>query len=545
MRIIRQNLRFGLSLCLISFMVLCFVGTPDSSAKVKDGGTLIVGWTQEPKHLFPPMEATIQAGLLHRAAFYDTLVGYSQNMEPVPWLAKSWDSSEQGKTWTFHLVENAVWHDGKPLTAEDVKFTIEYIKDNKLTSHYPYVKDITSVETPDPYTIKVSYKEPIAAVLFKFQNIYILPKHIHQDITGEKALTFTNPNPIGSGPFKFVGWKKKKKLLLEANEDYWNGRPHLDRIIFQYYTNVNSLLFALKAGEIDAIPWELSPIAANKLKEASDIEVAVHENIYYRWLNFNVSDFGQQNPTLRDKNVRVALNHAIDRQEICDLVHSGYVTPGIQVVQPSLPYWFNKQLKPYEFNLDLANAILDKAGYTKRDNKGIRLSEDGTKLEYDLLVLQRFTEETRTAEHIRGTWKQIGVKLNIQVMDGATILSKLFPNYEHDMYLWGFDGRPDPSFILSLFTKGQIQNYNGAGYNNPVYDALYEQQNKITDRSKRKEIVDRMQSILHQDAPHALLYNMSAIAAFNSKKFEGFVPMTAGIFSNLNAYSLRKVHLVK
>jgi peptide/nickel transport system substrate-binding protein len=535
----------ALVVLVITAIVIMGIVQPAAAADKKYGGVMVVGWTQEPKHLFPSMEATIQAGLLHRAGLYETLVGFDTELKPIPWLAKSWKEEEGGKKWTFNLVDNAKWHDGKPLTAKDVKFTIEYVKANQLSSALPYVADISRVETPDDYTVVIYYDEPIAGVLSNLQYLYILPEEHFKDITGDKALSYTNPNPIGSGPFKFVAWKKSSELVLKANEDYRQGRPYLDTIVFKYYNNKNSLLLAMKSGEIHAIPWEISVISAEELKKTEGIEVTVDENIYYRWINFNVSDFGKQNPTLRDRSVRLALNHAIDRPYLCDLIHAGYVTPGIQIVQPSLEMWFNDSLHPYVFDIDLANNILDKAGYTEKDDDGVRKSADGVRLEYDLLALQRFPEEVRAAEHIRGTWKEIGVKLNIQVVDGATILSKLFPNYEQDMYLWGFDGRPDPTFILGLLTKDQIQNYNGAGYANPVYDALYELQKKTTDLAQRQYIVDRMQSILHEDAPHAVLYNMSSIAAYNSDKFAGFVQMPTGIFSNLNAYSLKEAHLLK
>ncbi len=531
---------------VVSVGILLITGSLSGlRAEVKEGGTLVIGWTQEPKHLFPLMEATIQGGLIHRAGLYETLVGLNERLEPVPMLAKSWDQEENGTKLTFHLVDKAKWHDGKPLTSKDVKFTVEYVQENKLSSAMPYVRDIARVEAPDPTSVVVYYEKPIAGVINNFQYLFIVPEDHLKDITGKDALSYTNPNPVGSGPFKFVSWKKTNEIVLTANPDYWQGRPHLDRVIFKYFANVNTLLLALKSGQIDVIPWELTEMAAEEFKSLPEIEVTVDPNIYYRWINFNVSEFGKQNPTLRDRSVRIALNHAIDRKYLADLIHLGYVTPGTQVVQPSTPFWCNKNLHPYEFNLDLSNNILDKAGYTDRDKDGVRKSKAGTRLEYDLLVLQRFTEEVRAAEHIRDTWKEIGIKLNIQVVDGATILSKLFPNYEQDMYFWGFDGRPDPSFILGILTKDQIQNYNGAGYNNPVYDALFELQKTLTNVDERKKVVFKMQEILHIDAPHAVLYDMSAIAAYRSDKVAGFVRMPAGIFSNLNTYCLKKAHLIK
>jgi len=526
----------------VAFLV---VAKLEASETVEYGGTLTVGWLQEQDTLNPLTTVTVQGELVFRGLLYDTLVGYDENLEPVSWLAKSWQRSEDGLQWTFQLVRNAKWHDGEPLTAEDVKFTINYIKDNELPAKLPFVENIDKVEVPDRYTVKIYYKEPIATVLSDFQGLYIIPKHKWEKISGEEAAKYSNPHPIGSGPFKFVRWEKKKETVYEVNTEYWQGRPYIDKVVFKYFASVNPMLLTLKKGEIDVIPWEIPEKSIKALERLPNIKVTEADRLYYRWISINSSRFGKQNPTLRDSRVRLALNHAINRELLINLIHLGHASPGVSIIAKATPFWFNNNLKPYEFNLSKAREILEEAGYKDRDGDGIRESTDGTKLEYTLLVLARWPEEMRAAEKIREWWEEIGVKLHLESADGGTICSYIYPNYEQDMFLWGYSARPDPNFSLSILLERQIQMWNDSGWVNPEYDALYDKQLHTLDRAERQRIVYRMQEIVYKNAGATVLYYMKTIGAYRSDRFAGFVNMPNGIMSMLNAYSLRNVHQVK
>lgn len=509
-----------------------------------EGGTLRVGWTQEPDTLNPLVYETVQAGLIFREGLYETLVGVSAELTPEPLLAESWESSDDGRVWTFDLVQNATWHDGEPFTAADVKFTIEYIQSNEIPGLLAYVQGISSVEAPDDHTVVISYDEPLATTLYDLQSVWIVPQHIWEGISGEGegALTFPNPNPIGTGPFKLVRWDKQQELVLEANDDYWQGRPSLDRVVFEFFSNFGTMLLSLKEGTIDVIPWEIPPTAVSELEKEPSIEVARQPNLYYRWINFNVS--GQGNPALADKNVRLALNHAIDRQFLANLIHQGNVDLGVQIVQKATPFWFNNNLKPYEFNLDMSRSLLSEAGYEDRDGDGIREGEDGTPLSFNLFIINRWPEAVNAAEQIKNWWKEIGVDLTLQPADAGTILADVL-ELKHDMYFWGFSGNPDPTFSLNIMLERQIGQWNGSGYANPTYDTLFDAQKTAIDQGERREIVYQMQEILHEDAPHVVLYYMSAIGAYRADKFTGFVEMPTGIMSQLNAHSLLNVRMVK
>ncbi len=476
---------------------------------------------------------------------YDSLLAYDrETLEPAPRLAKSWERNEDGTEWTFHLVDNAKWHDGKPLTAEDVKFTIDFVNEHKL-GFLPEVKFIDRVEVVDLHTVRVYYEEPIATVLTDFQAFYILPKHIWGNMSGEEARAYTNPQPVGSGAFRFVRWDKKTQLILEANTEYWRERPHIDTAVFVYFAMLDSMLLSLQEGKIDVIPWEIPAIAVEGLEQAPNIEVVDADTFYYRWIAINTSDFGTQNPTLRDRQVRLALNHAIDRDLLIRLIHLGHVTPGVSIIQRAAPFWFNENLKPYVFDLDKAREILEEAGYKDRDGDGIRESTAGIKLEYTLLVLDRWPEEMRSAELIRGWWKDIGVKLNVRSADAGTIVSLNIPYYEFDMFLWGWGGAPDPNFSLSVLLTRHIGVWNDTGWSNAEYDALFDKQAHAIDLEERRKIVHRMQELVHREAAATVLYYMTTIGAYRSDLFTGFVTMTGGLLSGWNPYTLLEVHRVE
>lgn len=536
---------FIATVLIIGIMSLGSLGVTSTKAE-EDGGTLVVGWTQGPDTLNPLVYETVQAGLIFRGGIYETLVGVGQeSLKPVPLLATSWETSKDGKQWTFKLRKGVKWHDGEKFTSKDVQFTINSIKDYKIPGLLSYIEGIQEVERPDDYTVVLHYKEPLATVLYDLQNVWIIPEHKWKKITAQKGkkgpLTFPNKHPIGTGPFKFVKWEKNKVLILEANTDYWQeGKPHLNRVVFRYFSNYGTMLLALKKGKIDVIPWEIPATDVEDLKSDPEIQVEVNPNLYYRWINFNVSG---ANPALAKRKVRLALNYAIDRQFLVDLIHRGYASPGVQIVQKATPYWFDDNLSPYKFDLEYARQLLEESGYTDRDNDGIRESPEGKDLEFTLMVINRWPEELKAAAQIKKWWKDIGVKLNIQAADGGTILSKVLP-LKHDMYLWGFSGNPDPTFSLNIMLKSQIGMWNGSGYANPVYDALFREQKRALDPKDRQKIIYHMQEILQGDAPHAVLYYMKAIGAYRKDRFTEFVNMPTGILSQLNSYSLKNVRPV-
>ena len=205
---------------LACFLAIVFLFSPLTANAAKSDGTLRLGWNQEPRTLNTMNYDTVEAGRIMRGLLYETLVTYDQDLNPAPMLARSWEISPDGLTFTFHLTTEAEWHDGQPLTSEDIAFTYRYIIDNKIGNYINYVKYIETMETPDKQTLVLNYKEPIAAAIMDLCNVYIVAKHKWENISGKEALTYENKRPLGSGPFVFEEWKKNNFISFNANKKY-------------------------------------------------------------------------------------------------------------------------------------------------------------------------------------------------------------------------------------------------------------------------------------------------------------------------------------
>ena len=290
---------------------------------------------------------------------------------------------------------------------------------------------------------------------------------------------------------------------------------------------------SLKQGDIDVIGSELTPVAARALSRDQQIKVVKSPNLYYRHICINASDFGQGHPALREVKVRRALTMAVDKAYLVKMIHGGFASPGVSLVMEAIPFYYNKNIAPYPFDLEKAAGLLDEAGWTMGAD-GIR-SKDGQELRLTLLVISRWPEEMRATEMIRKWWQDIGVALTLQSADAGTILAQLFPDYKQDMYLWGFSGTPDPNFSLSIYTSSQVQKWNGAGYQNPEYDTLFDEQQRAVDPNKRQDLINKMQAIHYRDCPSIVLYYMNALGAYRADDLEGFTEnMAGGLLSFLN-----------
>ena len=217
---------------------------------------------------------------------YDLLVEFCpKDSSPVPGLADSWETSEDGLTWTFHLNKDAKWHDGKPVTSEDVAYTFQRILDEEQGLYIDYVKQIESIETPDEHTVVFKTKEPSVQMLNMY--VYILPKHIWEEVPADETKSFKNEPVIGSGPFQAVEWNEGQFARLEANPDYFRGAPKIDEIIFQFYDNDDTMVQALKNGEVDYI-YDMPINLFKSLENQEGIETNSAPDPGFTELGFNL-----------------------------------------------------------------------------------------------------------------------------------------------------------------------------------------------------------------------------------------------------------------
>ncbi|HVQ18588.1 MAG TPA: ABC transporter substrate-binding protein, partial [Actinomycetes bacterium] len=311
--------------------------TTGAQAIEQDGKNIfVVGELQKVDNLNPFKGITV-AAYETWALTYNTLTGYSaDDFAPVPQLAESWEASDDNKTWTYHLVDNATFTDGEPLTADDVVYTFERVmagESIERTNYGSYVRNIESVKATDDYTVVMTVKEP-TPVMNNLQ-VPILPEHIWSKISSDDLPKYANepgddpPGMVGSGPFKLVDVVEGQSYRFEANPDYWGGAPHIDGVEFKIYQNDNSLVTALEQGEIDFAD-DLDANLFATLEDNPDIQAESSVNPAFSYITFNggaaLTDgtpIGTGHPSLKDPVVREAINYAIDKDALVDRTLAG------------------------------------------------------------------------------------------------------------------------------------------------------------------------------------------------------------------------------
>ncbi|MBN1220995.1 MAG: ABC transporter substrate-binding protein [Anaerolineae bacterium] len=508
---------------------------PVAEAGETGGGVIRIGISGSPDTLNPGTAVLAESYDLFEL-IYDSMYDLQLDGSFAPSLAESAEVSDDGKVWTFKIRSGVKFHDGEPLTASDVAFTYNL---NKSREDFPYMNPYTvyfeSVEAPDDQTVVITLTEPIPNMESQLFYQFILPEHIWSQYNeGDAVAEFENTEMIGSGPFKMVEYKQNEFTRLAANKDHFRTPPKVDEIIFQTFGNPDALVQAIITGQVDMVT-EIPLTAVPTLKNAENVELAVgvplapsiRDIIFNQTASENCPEEDgvcSGHPALRDRNVRLALAHATDLQNIIDVAELGFGTPGVGLIADSMGDWYNKELKPYEFNIDEANKILDDAGYKDTDGDGVREMPDGANpLVFRLSWPNDIVAAPRTAELMGNTWGQIGVKTEPQALDPDAVTSICCPTFDFDIIIWGWGSDPDPGFLLNVMTTKEIPTGNSeTGYSNPEYDQLYEQQAVELDHAKRREMVWEMQRMTHEDVVY-LTYYQQQVQAFRPDRFKGWL----------------------
>jgi len=433
-------------------------------------------------------------------------------------LAENIQISEDGSTYVITLKKNVKWHDGYEFTADDVVFTIETIQNKNLLS--PLKTSWKGVEATriDKYTVKIDVKDPYAHFLNNL-TIGILPKHIWQKTKPISfALSEMNLEPIGTGPYKF--WKLKKDKFgriilyeLKANEEYYDGKPFIEKIVFKFYSSEEELIQAFNISEIDS----LSMISANNIKDLRFPGKIVLEKLRFPRY-FSVFFNQNKSKALSDKNVRLALAHSTNKDKIIELING----EGLKIDSPFLPeiFGFNKDIKKYDYNPEFAKQILENSGWKDEDNDGIR-EKGEEKLEINLL-LPIFKELQNIAQVLKNDWENIGVKINIVAVPIEDIYENYLKNRDYQMILFGevLNLNPDP-FSFWHSSNRKYPGLNLALYFNKSVDKLLEEARKSFDPIVRTVKYNDAQSIIIEDLPAIFLYTPNYIYP-RSKKIKGF-----------------------
>lgn len=496
------------------------------------------------------------------ALSYDLLTSFGPGGEPAPGLAESWTTSEDGLTWTFKIRSGVTWHDGQPMTARDVAFTYNYVLDSLtykdgahgLYTYSDYLTGVTAVSAPDDSTVVITTEKPLVTILSIW--IPIIPEHIWKDVSLEAASGGTDQiegydggTVVGTGPFHVVEVAKDQFIRLQANKDYWAGAPKIDEVILRYFAEDDPAVQALKAGEVDVLE-DVAPPAFDDLKSTPGVTVVQAQTTEFSELGFNswIPQEGQSradpekgslgNPWITRADVRRALMHSIDSEALVQQAVLGFGMPATTWIAPVKPYdvyhWVPPQ--PYAFDPAETKRQLEALGFSDTDGNGtLNAPNDaafdpaGAGKDFKLrLFVRKDDEEDKIAGQLIREWMgQAGVEIDYQeVEETPFLLDHVYPgstNADCDLYIWGWGAAdPDPTFILSIFTTAQINTWQDANYSNAEYDELFVAQKSELDPQKRIALIQRMQEIIYDDAPYAVMWYGQTLQAYRSDTWQGF-----------------------
>lgn len=494
--------------------------------------TLRVGWAGSPDTLNPGAAVLSEAYTIFGLVF-DTIYQLQLDGSFKLSLAESVNVSDDGLVYTYKIRDGVSFHDGEPLTAEDVVYSILLYQN---TEGYPWMGDYTyyfeNVEATENNEVVITLSEVIPNIDYQLVFLYVLPKHIWEN---EDAVEFENFAMIGSGPFKMVEYKPNEFVHLAKNNDYFGEVPKIDELIFQTFESTDALVQAIKTGQVDMIT-EFPNTAVATLREDPNVEVVtgapfapeVTDVIFNQVLPENCPpDDGlcTGHPALLDRNVRLALAHATDKEKIIDVALVGFGTPGTTLIPDGLGLWYNSSIKDYAFDVALANQILDDAGYVDANGDGVRDMPDGSQpLTFRINWPSDSIESPRIAELLSEMWGQVGVKLEAQALDPDTLTAVCCPAFDFDVILWGWGSDPDPNLLLSVMTTDEIPTGSSeTGYSNTEFDELYYEQASELDLNRRKEIVWQMQQIVFDDVVYIIPYYAQAVQAYRKDRFTGWI----------------------
>ena len=454
---------------------------------------------------------------------YNFLTWYDETNQPVPELATAWETSPDGKVWTFTIRSDVTWHDGVPLTARDIAFTYNLILDNQIYFYMSYLQDVTKVEAPDDATVVITSRKPNSQMLALY--VPILPEHLWGKIDPKKLETLKDPPTVGSGPFAIAEVEQGRYVKLSANPDYFAGRPNVNTLLFQIYTTEDALVQDYKGGALDVGVFEV-PTSLRSVAGVTGSKTVAAPTVGFTMLAFNcwTSPKSKGNPLLQDARIRQAIAWALDKTRIADASMSGAAKVGTSVLSPAMGDWHWEPTADQLVTYDpaKAKAILEAAGCIDRDGDGVREDANGKELDFKLVGLSDYSDEVNAAKMIVPYLKSVGIKARLEVMDEGAFSDILYGKHGVDMYVWAWGGDLDPSYQLSAFTTDQILNNNDSCYSNPEYDKLFAEQATTVDRAQRVAIVHQMEQILYNDDPYVVLYFATNLQAYRADRWTGW-----------------------
>jgi peptide/nickel transport system substrate-binding protein len=455
-------------------------------------------------------------GYINMSYIFDTLT-WKDEAGVIPWLAESWSSSEDGREWTFELHKGVRWHDGEPLTADDVKFTLEYFKANLAgLQWFAALQDVDRVEVESDHEITIYLTSPVASFLEEIAgNVPIIPEHVWKDVEDPTKFTASEA-VIGTGPFRLVEYDKEEGLYIyDANDDFFKGKPLIKRLVS---TRVSDPALALETDTVDAASfWGKEIDAVNELEKEGRFGIVSGPSFWALQIIFNC----QKSPTDRVE-LRRAVAYAVDREEIVEKVtHGGAIVANPGIIHPDSD-WYNPQVSTYDYDPAQAERLLDSIDFIDTDDDGIRETPQGDELSFVLVTTAEFPRE---AEIVKDNLAAVGIGVEVKALDWSTI-DAVVKEGDFHLAISGQGGIASPSILES-------PGWPSMTYENEEYASLYQEQSQTVDAEERRELVDRLQVMAADDLPVLALYHPKMWCVFNPEKLNTWFYTKNGVASGI------------
>lgn len=499
-------------------------------AQPKQGGSMTMSLDPEPSILVSALNSASPVYVVSSKMF-DGLVTYDKDFNLIPRLATEWNVSDDGRTVTFKLREGVTWHDGKPFSSEDVKFTFMEILKKRHPRGKGTFANLADVETPDANTavFKLSAPTPYLMRALAGAESPLMPKHVYE--TDDPMKNPANTAPIGTGPFKFGEFVRGSHLMLERNENYWDeGKPYLDQLIIRFINDSASRAAALESGEVQYGAQYVVPLSdVARLDQNPSLEVSTEGWEYNTSVNY--FEFNLRKPQWQDVRVRQAIAHAIDKEFVVNNIWHGFATAAkggpVTIKQSD---FYTDDVPQYDFDLEKAAKLLDEAGYPA--------GSDGKRFSATIDYSPSGDTFRQTAEILRQNLAKIGIDLTLRAQDGPTYLRRVWTDNDFDLNIYSVSNIADPVIgIQRLFWSQTIQPgvaySNGSGYSNPEMDRLLEAGMVENDREKRREIYKQMQQLAMTDLPTFPIVYIDWFSIYNTK-VKGLNTTALGLYENFS-----------
>ncbi len=498
---------------------------PAPQAEPTPGGRIVMATIGEPSNLIPPLASDSAS---HEVAdlLYVSLLRYDKDIRLECMAAERYEVAEDGKLLKFWLKPGIRWTDGVELTAEDVEFTYRLMIDPKTPT--AYAEDYKAIEkftVTGRYSFEVRYAEPFARSLVTWAGS-ILPKHIleGQDLLNTKYAR----EPVGAGPYRLVAWEPGRRLVLDVNKDYFEGRPYIDQVVYRIIPDTSTMFLELKAGNLDMMGLTPQQYLYQTSGGAWDADWRKFKylSFAYTYLGYNL-----KSPFFADVRVRRALAHAVNKE---DIVKGALLGLGVPTIGPYKPgtWMYDDAIQDYAYDPALAKKMLAEAGWEDRNHDGVLEDASGRPFAFTMLTNQGNDQRVKTATIIQSQLRAIGVKADIRTVEWASFIKEFVDKGNFDALILGWNITQDPDvFDVWHSSRAVPGGLNFVGYKNPETDALLDKGRHTVDQAERKKIYDAFQEILHRDQPYLFLYTPYSLPILSSR-FQNVAAAPAGITYN-------------